>query len=118
MRVSREQQALPNQIYFAEYERHTSEIAAFHLDRFVHFRYKFSVQIDVDCVVFSISLQHRVLGFRRALPVIGRKVNLIVEIMRLAAPDLQKQFFISPKPGENVCFIGNCKQFCDGIPNT
>lgn len=60
---------------------------------------------------------NRVLGFRRALPVIGRKVNLIVEIMRLAAPDFQRTFYISPKPDENVCFIGNCKQFCDGIPN-
>lgn len=35
-RTSREQQAMPNQIYFAEYERHTSEIAAYHLDRLVY----------------------------------------------------------------------------------
>lgn len=37
-RMSREQQAAPNQIYFAEFERHTSEIAAFHLDRLVLFQ--------------------------------------------------------------------------------
>lgn len=36
MRVTREQQALPNQIYYAEYERHTSEIAAYHLDKLVN----------------------------------------------------------------------------------
>lgn len=34
-RTSREYQAPPNQVHIAEYERHTSEIAAFHLDRFV-----------------------------------------------------------------------------------
>ncbi|XP_031624731.1 extracellular serine/threonine protein CG31145-like [Contarinia nasturtii] len=87
MRVSREQEALPNQMYFAEYERHTSEIAAYHLDK--------------------------VLGFRRAMPVIGRKINLITEVLRLAKPNLQRTFAISPKPDENICFTGNCKQFCD-----
>lgn len=34
-RTLREQQAPPNQVHVAEYERHTSEIAAYHLDRFV-----------------------------------------------------------------------------------
>lgn len=34
-RTEREQQAPPNQVHIAEYERHTSEIAAYHLDRFV-----------------------------------------------------------------------------------
>lgn len=34
-RTSREQQAPPNQVHIAEFERHTSEIAAYHLDRFV-----------------------------------------------------------------------------------
>lgn len=35
-RTTREQQAPPNQVHVAEFERHTSEIAAYHLDRFVH----------------------------------------------------------------------------------
>lgn len=55
----------------------------------------------------------RLLGFRRAMPVTGRTVNLITEIMRKAEPDLQKSFFISPKPDENLCFHGDCKQYCD-----
>ncbi|XP_055300430.1 extracellular serine/threonine protein CG31145-like [Sitodiplosis mosellana] len=88
IRFSREQETLPNQMYFPEYERHTSEIAAFHLDR--------------------------ILGFRRAMPVIGRNMNMITEILRLADPSLQKTFFVSPKPDENLCFTGNCQQFCDG----
>lgn len=34
-RTSREEQAPPNQVPTAEYVRHTSEIAGFHLDGFV-----------------------------------------------------------------------------------
>lgn len=55
----------------------------------------------------------RILGFRRAMPVVGRKINLITEVLRLAKPNLQRTFYISPKPDENICFTGNCEQFCD-----
>lgn len=86
-RTSREQQALPNQVHTAEYERHTSEIAAFHLDR--------------------------VLGFYRAVPTVGRNVNMITEMLRVSEPRFQRTFSVSPKPDENVCFTGNCKLYCD-----
>lgn len=34
-RTERDEEAPQNQVHIAEYERHTSEIAAYHLDRFV-----------------------------------------------------------------------------------
>ncbi|XP_031624803.1 extracellular serine/threonine protein CG31145-like [Contarinia nasturtii] len=76
-----------NQIYFSEYERHNSEIAAFYVDR--------------------------LLGFRRALPTTGRTINMITEIMNIGSSSLKQTFFKSPPPDENICFTGHCQQYCD-----
>lgn len=55
----------------------------------------------------------RLLGFRKAMPVTGRRINLITDVLRLANKDLQKTFFVSPKPEENICFTGQCELYCD-----
>lgn len=86
-RLELNQQNPPNQLYYSEYERHNAEIAAFHVDR--------------------------LLGYRRAVPTTGRTLNVITQIMRIGPSDLKKTFYKSAEPDENICFTGNCHQFCD-----
>ncbi|CAH1391045.1 unnamed protein product [Nezara viridula] len=85
MRFPREQGTLPNHFYFTDFERHTAEIATFHLDR--------------------------LLGFRRAMPVTGRILNITSEIYEVADDELLKTFFVSPS--NNKCFHGKCSYYCD-----
>lgn len=53
----------------------------------------------------------RLLGFRRAMPVTGRKLNMTTEIYQVADSELLKTFFVSPS--NNMCFHGKCSYYCD-----
>ncbi|XP_071813511.1 extracellular serine/threonine protein kinase FAM20C-like [Apostichopus japonicus] len=85
-RVPREFETLPNHYFFADIERHTSEIAAFHLDR--------------------------ILDFRRVPPTFGRIFNITSEIRPHAnGKAFKKSFFKSP--ANNTCFMTECRQYCE-----
>lgn len=85
MRFSRDRETEPNHFYFVDFERHNAEIATYHLDR--------------------------IMGFRRAPPVVGRVLNMTSEIYALADQNLAKTFFVSP--AKNLCFSGHCSYYCD-----
>ncbi|XP_055300427.1 extracellular serine/threonine protein CG31145-like isoform X2 [Sitodiplosis mosellana] len=87
MRFPREQQTLENSMLYADYERHTADIAAFHLDR--------------------------LLGFRRAFPVTGRILNMTSEVYDRSEKKLRNTFFTSLQPYSNKCFYGTCRRYCD-----
>ncbi|CDW54476.1 Dentin matrix protein 4, partial [Trichuris trichiura] len=84
MRFDRNHEADPNHFYFSDFERHNSEIAAFHLDK--------------------------VLGYHRAIPTIGRVLNLTSDLMETADDTLRDTFFYSPVG--NLCFVSLCKYYC------
>ncbi|XP_028935372.1 extracellular serine/threonine protein kinase FAM20C-like [Ornithorhynchus anatinus] len=85
MKQTRDQETPADFFYFSDFERHNSEIAAFHLDR--------------------------ILDFRRIPPAAGRIVNLTKEVRDITTDrKLRKTFFISP--AGNVCFFGVCSYYC------
>nr|XP_022910456.1 extracellular serine/threonine protein CG31145 [Onthophagus taurus] len=51
------------------------------------------------------------LGFRRAMPVTGRLLNMTTELYQKADGELLKTFFVSPS--DNLCFHGKCTYYCD-----
>lgn len=77
---------------------------------------------EIEIIEFFYWLFSRLLGFRRAMPVTGRLLNITSEIYQIADDDLLKTFFISPS--NNVCFHGKCSYYCDtshaicGSPDT
>lgn len=79
---------------------------------------KIKLMIRHNVILFTIYLSqslylNRILGFYRAAPTIGRNINMVVEMLRVSPPRLQRTFFVSPKPDENMCFSGNCELYCD-----
>lgn len=66
----------------------------------------FSFLLFLSLCVFWFWIFCRILGFRRAMPVTGRTLNITTEIYHIADEDLLKTFFVSPS--NNLCFHGKC----------
>lgn len=64
--------------------------------------------ITVNGILYVI---HSLLEFRRAMPVVGRLLNITTDIYQIADPELLKTFFVSPS--NNLCFHGKCSYYCD-----
>ena len=85
MRVRRDEERNPNHFVFDEFERHHSEIAAFHLDRLMQ--------------------------FHRVPPNSGRTINITRDIERYAISKINNTIYTSP--AGNKCFHGRCDYYCD-----
>lgn len=123
-RFPREHGTPENQLFYADYERHTADIAAFHLDRL-----NIGVLNTMEqlCIVvlhcmcasklnFTFSFFNtivRLLGFRRAFPVTGRILNITSEIYEHSGKKLRETFFTSLQPYSKLCFYGTCLIYCD-----
>lgn len=62
---------------------------------------------------FNFCTISRLLGFRRAFPVVGRLLNVTSEIYDISDKQLRKTFFTSLQPYKNLCFYGTCRRYCD-----
>ncbi|CAL1542630.1 unnamed protein product, partial [Lymnaea stagnalis] len=80
MRKPRDHETPPNRFYYSDMERHNAEIAAFHLDM--------------------------VLGFHRAVPTVGRLMNITRDIAAVGDKDVNGTVHVSP--AGNVCFFSKC----------
>uniref|UniRef100_A0A915IVD4 FAM20 C-terminal domain-containing protein n=1 Tax=Romanomermis culicivorax TaxID=13658 RepID=A0A915IVD4_ROMCU len=114
MRFSRNFETHEDQFYFTDFERHNAEIAAFHLDRnFIENTILCDTIIREfpNCKQQYLFLSYRLLGFRRAVPTVGRVVNMTDEFLPNAEKTLARTFFYSP--AKNLCFVGKCDYYCD-----
>ncbi|CAL1542632.1 unnamed protein product [Lymnaea stagnalis] len=87
MRYPRGVDTFLNYFYFDDFERHTAEIAGYHLDK--------------------------VLGFHRAPPTVGRVVNMTLDVLMHGTSEVKNKTYVSPDG--NLCVHNHCRLHCDHI---
>lgn len=55
----------------------------------------------------------QLLGFRRAVPVAGRTMNMFTELFDHIDESFMSQFFFAPPPSKIFCFYGKCSKLCE-----